>query len=139
MITCVVYYDPVSDFRSEKESYNHSWNVWSRKYPGIAKRVRWIFTNDQTRLHELIPGVDLVFFDYGGLLMSGYEQSGMWFARELEKHIIERPSIEFVLLCTMGKHWYEDNYIEAHPNLHFEEVYWEDLFNKYLGGIDAKN
>jgi hypothetical protein len=37
----------------------------------------------------------------------------------------------------MGKYWYENDYAEEYPNLHFEEVDWHGLFDKYLGGIGA--
>jgi hypothetical protein len=78
-----------------------------------------------------------VFFDYGGLCGAGHESLGFSFARELEKSIMDRPSIEFILLCTMGKHWYEDHYEKEYPNLHMEDVDWHNLFDKYLGGINA--
>jgi hypothetical protein len=136
MVICVVYFDSLSDFSQDEKLHGQCWEVWSRKYPGIAKRVRWTITDNLRRFHELIPGTDYVFFDYGGLLMLGHEMFGLSFARELEKHIVDRPSIDFITLCTMGKDWYEDDFFEEHPNLHFEEPLWHDLFDKYLGDIE---
>jgi hypothetical protein len=134
-INCVVYFDPLGDFDWEKKPCEDTWKVWTRKYPDSAKQVTWTFTDTEARLCELIPGAAFVFFDYGGLGNAGHESLIASFAREMERQIIEHPSTEFILLCTMGQHWYEEDYAEEHPNLHFEDVIWADLFDKYLGGL----
>jgi hypothetical protein len=136
-VSCIVFFDLLGDTVHEKERCNHCWKVWSREHPGIAKQVTWTFTDDPVMLHECIPTADFVFFDYGGLCMPGHESLGLSFARELEKHVIDRPSVEFILLCTMGKDWYKEDYTEEYPNLHFEDVDWYALFDKYVGGSNA--
>jgi hypothetical protein len=135
-VSCVVYFDLLGDFDAEKKVCEDCWKVWSRGHPGIAGQIKWTFTDDPERLCELIPGADFVFFDYGGLSTAGHESLGSSFAREIERHIIERPSVEFILLCTMGKHWYEDDYQAEHVNLHFEEQHWSGLFDKYIGDMN---
>jgi hypothetical protein len=137
-IKCVVFFDVLGEFKREKRTCLDCWNVWARKYPHTAEHVVWQFTDNQTRLlDELIPGADFVFFDYGGLCMPGHADLGLSFARELEKQVVDHPTIEFILLCTMRKEWYEDNYLDQHVNLYFEDVDWFYLFSAYLGGIDA--
>jgi hypothetical protein len=136
-ISCVVFFDLLGEPEAEEKVCRDCWKVWQREHPKTAHSVRWTFTDNPQRLDELIPGSDFVFFDYGGLSGAGHESLGMSFARELEKHIVEHPSVEFILLCTMGKHWYEDDYTEEHPNLHFEEVDWYSIFDKYIGGVSV--
>jgi hypothetical protein len=133
-ISCIVYFDPLGDFTWEKASCENCWKVWSLKHPDIAKQVTWTFTDDMTQLFGSIPGADFVFFDYGGLSQTGHESLGMSFARSLEKYVTDFLSVEFILLCTMGALWYEDDYLGEHPNLHFEDVNWHALFDKFLGG-----
>jgi hypothetical protein len=132
-INCVAYFDLLGEVWEEKEMCEQCWKVWSSGHPGIADRVRWVLTDDPKVLYDRIPGADFVFFDYGGLVMPGHESAGLSFARELEKQVVERPSVEFILLCTMGTHWYRDHYTDEHPNLHFEDTLWSDLFDRYLG------
>jgi hypothetical protein len=136
-IGCIVFFDLLGEPEAEEKVCRSCWKLWRRKNPETAQNVRWTFTNNPQRLDELIPGADFVFFDYGGLSGAGHESLGMSFARELEKQIVEHPSVEFILLCTMGKYWYENDYAEEHPNLHFEEVDWHNLFDTYIGGIDG--
>jgi hypothetical protein len=134
-ISCIVHFDALGDFDSEKQDCEACWKVWLAKRKDTAKSVRWTFTDNPSQLFKLIPGSDFVFIDYGGLGAAGHESLGRSFARELEKHIVEHPSIEFILLCTMGKFWYEADYAEEHPNLHFEDRYWRCIFDKYFGGV----
>jgi hypothetical protein len=132
-ISCVVFFDLLGEPEAEEKICRKHWASWQREYPVTARNVRWTFTDDPRRLIELIPGADFVFFDYGGLSGAGHQSLGVSFARELEKHIVECPSVEFILLCTMGKHWYEDDYTEEHPNLHFEDVNRHKIFSTYIG------
>jgi hypothetical protein len=138
-ISCVVFFDLLGDPEAEEKLCRDCWKVWQNKHPEIAGNVIWTFTSDAQALFGVIPSADFVFFDYGGLGGAGHESLGMSFARELEKRITDCPSTEFILLCTMSKYWYEDDYTEEHPNLHLEERDWYDLFDRYIGGMDAKN
>jgi hypothetical protein len=136
-VSCIVFFDPLGDFVWEKASCEDCWKVWLHENQEFTCAVTWKFTDSLVELKKLIPGADFVFFDYGGLCLMGHESLGFSFARELEKSIIDRPSVEFILLCTMGKYWYEDHYEKEYPNLHMEDVDWHNLFDKYLGGINV--
>jgi hypothetical protein len=136
-ISCVVFFDLLGEPEAEEKVCRDCWKVWQSKHPDIARNVLWTFVFDTQSLVETIPFADFVFFDYGGLCDAGHESLGFSFARELERHIIDRPSVEFILLCTMGKYWYEDHYEREYPNLRMEDVHWHDLFDKYLGGMNA--
>jgi hypothetical protein len=136
-ISCIVFFDPLGEPEAEEKVCRDCWKVWQKEHPEIAGNVMWTFTSDAQSLLGVIPSADFVFFDYGGMCGAGHESLGMSFARELERCVTDYPSTEFILLCTMGKHWYEDDYAEEHPNLHLEEVDWHDLFDKYLGGADV--
>jgi hypothetical protein len=131
-INCVVFFDSLGDFGDEKKVCEDCWKVWSLEHPETAKTIQWKFTNNPTQLYEFIPGANFVFFDYGGLGEMGHQSLATSFARYLEKYIIEYPSIEFILLCTMGRYWYEEDYKEEYVNLHFEEVDWHNIFDKYM-------
>jgi hypothetical protein len=136
-INCVVHFDLLGEFDHEKECCEHCWEVWSSDHPELTKQVAWTFVDNTASLHERIPGADFVFVDYGGLAMPGHERLGMSFARALEKCVIEHPSIEFIILCTMGKEWYGSDFTEDHINLYFENRDWFALFDRYLGGANA--
>jgi hypothetical protein len=136
-ISCIVFFDLLGDPESEEKVCRDCWKVWQREHPEAARNVLWTFVSDNRSLFGAIPSAGFVFFDYGGLGGAGHESLGMSFARELEKYIIDRPSVEFILLCTMGKYWYEDDYREEHPNLHFEEMDWCNIFDSYIGGTNA--
>jgi hypothetical protein len=136
-VSCIVFFDLLGEPEAEEELCRDCWKAWQSEHPEAARNVLWTFTSDNQSLLGNIPAADFVFFDYGGLCGPGHESLGFSFARELEKSIIDRPSVEFILLCTMGKHWYEDHYEKEYPNLHFEDRAWCDLFNKYLGGING--
>jgi hypothetical protein len=136
-ISCIVFFDLLGEPEAEEKVCRSCWEVWQKKHPEIAKHVLWTFTSNAQSLFGAIPSADFVFFDYGGLSGAGHESLGMSFARELEKYIVDRPSVEFILLCTMGKYWYEEDYAEEYPNLHLEDRDWHDLFDRYIGGINA--
>jgi hypothetical protein len=136
-ISCIVFFDLLGEPEAEEKVCQDCWKVWQSKHPETAQNVSWTFVSDAQSLFEGIPSANFVFFDYGGLCLAGHESLGFSFARELEKSIIDRPSVEFILLCTMGKHWYEDHYGKEYPNLHMEDADWRSLFDKYLGGLNA--
>jgi hypothetical protein len=131
-INCTVYFDPLGDFNEERKLLQQCWKVWRLKHPDFTGYVEWKITDDHLELLRLIRFADIVFFDYGGLCLPGHEGMGLSFARELEKTVDQNPSKEFILLCTLLKCYYEDHYEQEYANLHFEEVLWHDLFDKYI-------
>jgi hypothetical protein len=138
-VSCVVFFDPPGDPEAEEKVCRDCWKVWKNKHPETARNVIWTFTSSEQSLLGAIPSADFVFFDYGGLCGAGHAGYGFSFARELEKYISDRPSVGFILLCTMGVWWYEDHYTKEYHNLHLETADWPDLFDKYLGGADAQD
>jgi hypothetical protein len=136
-VSCIVFFDLFGELETEEKVCRDCWKVWQSKHPETARNIEWTFALDIPPLLEKIPSADFVFFDYGGLCIAGHESLGFSFARELEKRVINYPSVEFILLCTMGKYWYEDHYEKEYPNLHMEDADWHSLFDKYLGGINA--
>jgi hypothetical protein len=131
-VQCAVYFDPCGEVEEEIKLCEDCWKVWARQHDGMDEQVSWRFVEDPVSLEELIPFADFVFFDYGGLCLPGHESLGFSFARELEKQIVEHPSVEFILLCTMGTCWYDGHYESEHVNLHLEDVDWHELFDKYI-------
>jgi hypothetical protein len=133
-VNCIVFFDLLGEPEAEKKVCLDCWKVWQNEHPEAARNVLWTFVSDIGSLLEAIPSADFVFFDYGGLCGAGHESLGFSFARELEKRIIDYPSVEFILLCAMGRYWYVAHYEKEYPNLHMEDVDWHSLFDKYLGG-----
>jgi hypothetical protein len=138
-INCLVYFDLLGDTEQEDKLLRYCWNVWQRKHPHLARDIHWSVVIDIDTMLEQIQFNDFIFFDYGGLGGVGHQSLAGSFARTVEEAIEEHPSKEFILLCTMDKSYYEDDYLGEHPNLHFEDVDWFALFDKFLGGKDVKN
>jgi hypothetical protein len=132
---CLVHFDALGDVEAETKVCCDCWKVWKEQNPEAAKGVSWEIVDNIQQLLEKIPLADFIFFDYGGLSGAGHQSLGESFAREMEKVIEEHPSKEFILLCTMGKSWYEADYSCEHSNLHFEDRGWCSLFDKYLREI----